>query len=152
VAIQPCDKGSRRRTSPRNMHLDGGFTLIEMIVVLVVLALVGSIVLARGPMHSATLDLRATARTMASDMRRVRAGAIAMDRDVVFTVDPARRDYGIRKGTRHSLAPGISIVGIPAPIVFHADGGSSGGVVTLSEAERRLAINVDWLTGRVDVR
>ncbi|MGI4747825.1 MAG: prepilin-type N-terminal cleavage/methylation domain-containing protein [Janthinobacterium lividum] len=143
MAIQPCDEISDR---------DSGFTLIEMIVVLVVLALVGSIVLARGPMHSATLDLRATARTMASEMRRIRAGAIATDHDSVFTVDPAQRDYGIRKGTRHGLPAAIAIVGIPAPIVFRADGSSSGGVVTLGETDRRLAVHVDWLTGRVDVR
>lgn len=152
MARQPCDAASCHGAPSGNTRPDSGFTLIEMIVVLVVLALVGSIVLARGPMHSATLDLRATARAMASDMRRIRAGAIATNHDVVFTVDPVRRDYGIRKGTRHGLAAAIAVIGTPAPIVFHADGGSSGGVVTLGEKERRLAINVDWLTGRVDVR
>lgn len=152
MAIQPCNETPCRGAPSRNTRPDGGFTLIEMIVVLVVLALVGSIVLARGPMHSATLDLRATARAMASDMRRIRAGAIATDRDVVFTVDPVQRDYGVRKGSRHGLAAAITIIGTPAPIVFHADGSSSGGVVNLGETERRLAINVDWLTGRVDVR
>ena len=48
---------------------EAGFTLIEMIVVLVVLALAAGLVLARGPMRSASLDLRAAARTMAADMR-----------------------------------------------------------------------------------
>lgn len=152
VAVQPRDEISGDARLSGAAQLDSGFTLIEMIVVLVVLALAGSIVLARGPMHSATLDLRATARTMASDMRRIRAGAIATDHDVVFTVDPARRDYGINKGARHGLAAAISIIGTPAPIVFHADGSSSGGVVTLGETERRLAVQVDWLTGRVEVR
>ncbi|NPD66195.1 prepilin-type N-terminal cleavage/methylation domain-containing protein [Lichenicola cladoniae] len=152
MAVQPPDEAPGRAASPDGRHPDSGFTLIEMIVVLVVLALVGSIVLARGPMHSATLDLRASARAMASDMRRTRAGAIATDHDVVFTADPVQRDYGIRKGARHGLAAAIAIVGIPAPIVFHADGSSSGGVVTLGEMERRLSVHVDWLTGRVDVR
>lgn len=131
---------------------DDGFTLIEMIVVLVVLALVGTIVLARGPMHSATLDLRAQARTMASDMRRARADAIAKDQDVVFTVDADRRDYGVQHGTRHALATAVGIDGQVAPIVFHADGSASGGTITLSEGERRLAVRVDWLTGQVAVR
>ena len=123
-----------------------------MIVVLVVLALVGTIVLARGPMHSAALDLRAQARTMASDMRRLRASAIDTDHDVVFTVDPDRRDYGMRDGPRQTLANAIGIDGRVAPIVFHADGSASGGTITLSEGERRVALRVDWLTGQVAVR
>ena len=131
---------------------DDGFTLIEMIVVLVILALVGTIVLARGPMHSATLELRAQARTMASDMRLLRANAISTDHDVVFTVDADHRDYGVLNGPRHKLANAVGIDGRVAPIVFHADGSASAGVIILREGERRLGVRVDWLTGQVAVR
>lgn len=131
---------------------DRGFTLIEMIVVLVVLALVGSIVLARGPMRSAALDLRAAARAVASDMRSTRSRSIDIDRDLVFTIDPTARDYGQRDGLRHALPVAMSIRTPVVPIVFHPDGSSSGGAITLIEADHALVVSVDWLTGSVSVR
>ena len=126
-----------------------GFTLIEMIVVLVVLGLVVSIVLSRGPLRSPTLDLRAAARVLAAEMRGARTRAIDDDRDVVFTIDPDHRDYGVRGGARRPLPAGLELATRPAPVVFHPDGSASGGAVTLTENGRQLAIRVDWLTGAV---
>ena len=138
-----------RALSPRRG--DRGFTLIEMIVVLVVLALIGGIVLARGPLRSPTLDLRACARGMAASMRLARADAIAADRDRAFSVDAAARDYGVGDGPRHALPAGVDIEGRTAPILFHPDGSASGGAVTLADGGRRIAVRVDWLTGQVAV-
>jgi general secretion pathway protein H len=36
-------------------------------------------------------------------------------------------------------------------IRFNPDGSSSGGRITIAEGGRRIAIGVDWLTGRVQV-
>ncbi len=136
---------------------DAGFTLIEMIVVLVVLSLAAGLVLARGPMRSASLDLRAAARTMAADMRTTRAQAIAGDRALLFTLDPVHGDYGVKGGVRHGLAKGIAAVPPPPPaqigrVLFRADGSASGGELELSEHDRRIRIDTDWLTGAVTVR
>ncbi len=130
---------------------DRGFTLIEMIVVLVVLALIGGIVLARGPLRSPTLDLRACARGMAASLRTARADAIASDHDQTFSIDAAARDYGLQDGPRHALPAGIDVDGRVAPILFHPDGSASGGAVTLADGDRRLSVRVDWLTGLVAV-
>ncbi len=130
---------------------DRGFTLIEMIVVLVVLALVSGIVLSRGPLRSPTLDLRACARGMAANLRLARADAIAADQDRTFSVDAAARDYGLRDGVRHALPAGVDIEGRTAPILFHPDGSASGGAVTLADDGHRIAVRVDWLTGQVAV-
>jgi general secretion pathway protein H len=135
---------------------EAGFTLIEMIVVLVVLALAAGLVLARGPMRSASLDLRAAARTMAADMRTTRATAIETDRALLFTLDPVQGDYGVKGGTRHALPRGIAAVTPAAParqatVLFRADGSASGGRLGLSERDHTIAIDTDWLTGAVTV-
>ncbi len=139
------------RPLPRRSGADG-FTLIEMIVVLVVLGLIGSIVLSRGPLRSPTLDLRAGARVMAAEMRGARARAIDDDHDVVFTIDVDHRDYGVRGGARRPLPAGLELATKPVPVVFHPDGSASGGLVTLAENGQHLDIRVDWLTGAVTVR
>lgn len=136
----------------RGRRSDQGFTLIEMIVVLVVLALAGSIVVARGPLHSPTLDLRAAARTLATDLRSTRSQAVDDDHDLAFTIDPVLHDYGQRGGRRHALPPGIAVTTPMPPILFHPDGSSSGGSIVLTKADHSLVIRVDWLTGRVVVQ
>lgn len=129
-----------------------GFTLIEMIVVLAVLALVGSIVLARGPSRSPILDLRAATRSLASGLRETRSHAINSDRDLMFTVDPIMRDYGEKGGPRQPLPAAISVAPPSRPVVFHSDGSSAGGAITLIANNHTLVIRIDWLTGRVSVR
>ncbi|HRE14947.1 MAG TPA: GspH/FimT family pseudopilin, partial [Usitatibacteraceae bacterium] len=37
-------------------------------------------------------------------------------------------------------------------IRFYPDGSSTGGRVTLAAGERRLLVDVDWLTGRVSIK
>ena len=133
----------------RERQPDQGFTLIEMIVVLVVLALAGSIVVTRGPLHSPALDLRAAARTLATDLRSTRSQAVDDDHELVFTIDPVLRDYGQRGGQRQALPSGIAVTTPMPPILFHPDGSSSGGSIVLTESDHSLVIRVDWLTGRV---
>ncbi|HEY4174844.1 MAG TPA: GspH/FimT family pseudopilin, partial [Rhodopila sp.] len=72
------------RTDPNRQS---GFTLIEMVVVLVVLGLALGLVIARGPMHSATLDARTAARQLAQALRLARSRAIMSDRPVLVRVD-----------------------------------------------------------------
>jgi general secretion pathway protein H len=131
---------------------DAGFTLIEMIVVLVVLSLAAGLVLARGPMRSATLDLRASARTMAAEIRSTRARAIDQDRTLSFVLDAVHDDYGLAGGARHALPKGVMVVPPAAPILFRPDGSSGGGTLTLGTQGRTVSVVVDWLTGAVAVR
>jgi prepilin-type N-terminal cleavage/methylation domain-containing protein len=53
-----------------------GFTLIEMIVVVVVIGLVLSLFIQRGPMRSPALEARAAANEVAESLRLARSRAI----------------------------------------------------------------------------
>src|ERR1700761_291362 len=65
-----------------------GFTLIEMIVVIVIMGLVAALVLVRQPWHSAGLNTEATVRALTEALRVARSRAIAQDRDVSVITRP----------------------------------------------------------------
>jgi prepilin-type N-terminal cleavage/methylation domain-containing protein len=65
-----------------NRRDTAGFTLLEMIVVLVVLGLTPGLVMTHGPVHSRRLELDATARQVAGALRLARSRAIAEERGV----------------------------------------------------------------------
>ncbi len=136
----------------------GGFTLIEVIVVLVIMALAYGLVV---PALSSVLDgprLDRAARQMVASLREARSTALIDGRTVRFTVDPASREWrhGDRRGAlddeiafRLDAPPAGRGAGGAASILFFPDGGSTGGRLTLATGERRRLIAVDWLTGRV---
>ena len=63
-----------------------GFTLIEVLVVLVILGLTIALIVSRGPARSTGFDLRATAGSVAQQLRLTRSEAIATDRITRFTL------------------------------------------------------------------
>ncbi|MBB2205316.1 pseudopilin H [Gluconacetobacter takamatsuzukensis] len=121
-----------------------------MIVVVLVLGVAGAILIARGPFHSAALDLRGTARQVSSAMREARMQAIHSGTTQLFTLDAAQRDYGLQQGPRHALPAGISVAG-PARFAFYPDGSAAGPPTALAEGGRHVTLRVNWLTGATSV-
>jgi general secretion pathway protein H len=130
---------------------EAGFTMIEVLVVLVILALTASLVIARGPMRSAGLDARGEASTIAGALRGARAQAIATAQSVTVLIDPATRALRVGLAAPRILSDRV-VVGAPrAGITFTPDGSSSGGQVDLASGPTRMQVAVDWLTGRVSI-
>jgi general secretion pathway protein H len=125
-----------------------GFTLLEMIVVLVILGLMLSLVLARGPMHSARLDAEVAVRDLAGALRLARGRAIAEDRQV-----------SVALGSSHYQVDDLGVHNVPADVVlagdavirFAPDGSSSGGTIAVRTAQASATIVVNWLTGHVEM-
>ena len=122
-----------------------GFTLIEMIVVIVIMALVAGLVLAKQPFHSSGFDTDATVRALLNGLRLARSRAIAQDREV--TVVTTARGFAVDGGPAWLLPPEESLS--TSQVVFTPDGGSTGATVLLAAGSRRIAVDVNWLTGRV---
>lgn len=132
----------------RLSRTQGGFTLIEMIVVLVILGLMLGLVVSRAPMHSQRLDLDGVSRQMMGSLRLARSRAIAQNRTVIWVA--ASSGFSL-DGEAPRRLPADVTVAAGERIGFAADGSSSGGRVVLQSGERKVAIGVDWLTGRVQV-
>lgn len=138
-----------------------GFTLFEMIVVLVIVGLVLGLVLARGPWRSPGLEARAIAERIAGALRLARAEAIADDHAVYLTYDARAHAMAVDGDSPFVLPPETAIAvqsadGAPqrAPIArigFAPDGSSTGGRIVCARGDQRIAVGVDWLTGRVSI-
>ncbi len=138
--------------------------MIEMLVVLSIMALGAALVVPRigGGAGVSDGDLKSSARKVATGLRYARDEAIARRRETTLTLDLADRRFRVSDDTRdHELHPKIELKLYTAQsdlvderrgsIRFFPDGGSNGGRVTLAGGERKVEVDVDWLTGRVAI-
>lgn len=139
-----------------------GFTLVEMLVVMVIMVLAYAMT---APMISAGVsgaELKAAARQVAAGLRKARSEAVAHKNDVALTVDVERRQFALGGDKRVYRLPDkvdVSLFtaqtelmdGKTGAIRFYPDGSSTGGRVTLSRGERKYLVDVDWMTGRVKI-
>jgi general secretion pathway protein H len=153
--ILPCS------TSPFDPERCSGFTLIEVIVTLAILGFALALVVGYKPPWSSGFGLRGTASELASGLRLARSEAIVSNRPVAFDLDVSGHRYRVGAGTERRLPANLSIelltiVGESrgpgvGDIRFNPDGSSTGGRIALADGTRRIAVGVDWLTGRVSV-
>ncbi len=140
----------------------GGFTLLELLVVLVIASLAIGLV---GPAFQRLLPgltLEAESRKLVALLRHARSQAILGGAPVSVSQD--LESGGLRLSYReqaYALPEGLSLVLQPGPaggdpfageaqILFYPRGDSSGGSLSLSLATGRSEdISVDWLSGRV---
>jgi general secretion pathway protein H len=138
-----------------------GFTLLELIVTLAVLGLALVLITGYRAPWSSALGLRGTAAELASGLRLARSQAILGNQPVALDLDLAGHRYRVGAGRPHALPANLSIELLTVAgenrgrtegdIRFNPDGSSTGGRISLAEGPRRVAVGVDWLTGRVTV-
>ena len=138
-----------------------GFTLLEIIVVLVIMGLIAGLVASRGPQRSRGLEARAAIASVVEALRAARGQAIAGNRPVLIAVNGARRSVAVQGGPTLQFPPEVTLTAAAGPtgepseklagIRFTPEGGSSGGRIVLADGKRQVRIAVDWLTGRVSV-
>jgi len=139
-----------------------GFTLIEVIVVLGLLALVTAMIVPMMTGAQGKADTLAAARDVAAALRSTRNLAMMRGHAEVFLVDTAQGAYRPGGGAAARRLPGgVQLILITATqeqlnetvggIRFFADGSSTGGGVRLSKGASRDQVLVDWLTGHISI-
>lgn len=139
----------------------GGFSLIELLVVLAVMGFALVLIVGYKAPWSSALGLEGTAAELASGLRLARSQAIAGNHPIAFSLDLAGHRFRVGGEVPRGLPVKLSIAlltvtgekrnATTGDIRFNPDGSSSGGRITLADGSRRVAVGVDWLTGRVTV-
>ena len=142
-----------------NVDRGAGFTLIEVIAVMLIIALVASLAVTMMP-GTGRAGLRALTLQTASLLRRERLGAILTGRDREVSLDGERRILVGDGGDIVALPRDITLdllgvdalwSGRQAVVRFHPDGASTGAVMKLSREKAGYEIRVNWYTGGVAI-
>jgi general secretion pathway protein H len=134
-----------------------GFTLLEMLVVLAIVALLAGLSTQLVRPAAPRLRLEAAARGLCAALRATRARAIATNEEATLVLDLARKTYfspSVRETpiptearVQVSVANGQSDSRENAGLMFYPSGGSTGGDITLEIGGNRATIQVNWLSG-----
>ncbi|MBU2532613.1 MAG: prepilin-type N-terminal cleavage/methylation domain-containing protein [Alphaproteobacteria bacterium] len=140
---------------------EAGFTLFEIIAVLVIAALLATTVIFSSRPAGGAAQLKALAGTIAAGLRRTRGHAIRNSREAIARIDVAATRIVWENGIEAlDLGRGIGLEvtgatseakGAVAGIRFFPNGSSTGGRLRISSDRARFDIAVNWLTGRVSV-
>lgn len=139
---------------------EGGFTLIEMLIALAVLALGAALIVPMATRSRDDLALLAAARELALVLRSVRSAAMESGREHTLVIDAAARRYWADGVARPQTVNAELGFGPATASVDHAghrvvrmgpDGSSSGASVELRARGRSILVAVDAMTGHVHV-
>jgi general secretion pathway protein H len=139
-----------------------GFTLLELLVVLLIVSLLLAVV---PPLFSGAVPgtkLKAAVRDLAVALRLARNQSITHSVETQVHLNLESPAYAIGKQEPHPLPAGVKLEVVSTPgqsavpttrhvVRFFSDGSSSGTLLTLSRGKRSYRLQVGWLTGRVTI-
>jgi general secretion pathway protein H len=141
---------------------EGGFTLIEVVCVLAIIALVAAILLPEIPRDTSRSRLQAYALEIATVLKTDRTAAIRRHAAIATEIDAMSRSVRSGASTRTIQVPtdvqfdaalarrcNQRVAG--SSIVFFASGMSCGGVIALTRLGVGYQIRVNWFTGGVEI-
>lgn len=140
----------------------GGFTLVELLVALALLALLSAVAVPMLTGRPAGAELTASAEAIGHALGRTRGQALASNRPAIFEIDLSERWFRGGEDSRPGRIPPALAVSVTtarsetgpgerARFRFFPDGTASGGRILLTAATDRREIAIDWLTGRVRI-
>jgi general secretion pathway protein H len=139
-----------------------GFTLLEMMVVLVIAGLMLALV---PPLFSGAVSgtkLKGSARDLAMVLRETRSQAIIHNTEQLVHLDLETPRYRVGNGKPQALPEdvamavelitGARVTEMTQHVVrFFPDGSSSGELITLSGGSQAYHLQLNWLTGSITI-
>lgn len=157
--LQTCDADSSQLTSTIHVR---GFTLIELLLVIVIIALAAAVAVPNIGSGNQAASINGAAREMASALRFARGHALTHQKETVLLLNLEENSYQLTdKKKIYKIAKDIAVTLDAAQsqvvdenqggIRFFPDGSSTGGRITLELAENKRQLDVNWLTGQVEI-
>lgn len=141
------------------MRANAGFTLLELIVVLGIVALGYAAVAVNFSSGNDAMALKAAARDLTSGLRYVRSQAMLLHEQTTLDFNLSNNSYLLTGQDKiYTIPENIDVTvntakdelhdGV-AQLRFFPDGSSIGGRITLEKNAHSQEININWLTGHV---
>ncbi|HRQ66733.1 MAG TPA: GspH/FimT family pseudopilin [Xanthomonadaceae bacterium] len=139
-----------------------GFTLIELIVVILLIALAVSVTAFSMSSMLESARVKAASRDLVAALRFTRGQAIVQRESQALEIDVEARSFTVpgRKPVEFPRSVEVKLLTARSEqidetrgrIRFYRDGSSTGGNVRLIAGEREWRVDVAWLTGEVNLR
>jgi general secretion pathway protein H len=143
----------------RNMHSQSGYTLVEMLVVLVLLGMATAISLPYATSSGQAQKLDATASQLAALFRQAQTLAYVTNKVVKVSFERDSRKWLVNDGAPQlQLDQSLTITALTVEgqvseklisYQFFPVGGSSGGRVVLEANKNKVTVDLNWLTGAI---
>ncbi len=143
------------------MRRAGGFTLIELMVVLGLIALIMSFAAYTINKQLPGQQLRSSAKQLAAELRFTKSQAMVTGEAQSFQINAKTREWKGPKNHSGVLPKSLEIIATTArieqpeddvaAIKFFPDGAATGGRIVLQYDRAKWQVDVKWLTGEVSV-
>ncbi len=139
-----------------------GFTLIELTVVLLIVVLGFTVIGISISSGNQSAQLKAATRDLISALRYARGHALISHQEVTVAIDLSENSYQLSNRDKiYSFSDEIELTLVIAQdelldneighIRFFADGSSSGGRITMEWGVLVYRIDINWLSGKIDI-
>ena len=153
-------KPEQQKAGSQASNKKGGFTLLEVMIVLAIISAGMLVVINRYPFGENNSNIRLLSNKVITGLRETRNLATEQNSQAAFVFDAEKRSYRVAEnGVSIALPEDIKFKMVSANqindrlqegrIVFFGDSSSTGGSIILSKKNSEVRIDVDWLTGRV---
>ncbi|MCW8177406.1 GspH/FimT family pseudopilin [Verminephrobacter aporrectodeae] len=151
------------RAVDRRRVLHHGFTLLELLVVLVVAAITVSVVGVVGQGMLERSRYHQTLRDVVSQLKQAQELSVRDGRPIAVGYQPQTRQLVVDgracldipealqvRWEAAERSPGVTPASGATLFVFHAEGGAQGGLLAVSRGAQGMAFRVNWLLGTVE--
>ncbi len=139
-----------------------GFTLIELLLVIVIISLAAAVAIPNVGSGWQTTTLNSATRDVMSALRYARGHALSHHKETVFLFDLDKNQYELTDKKQPfklnkeievtlDIAESEMVAEKRGGIRFFADGSATGGRITLELSENKRQLDINWLTGHVQL-
>ena len=148
--------------APTVATAEAGFTLIELMVTLAIVAVVVGLAMPRFGASMSHASLHSTVQQIAAELRATRSAAMASNDEKTLLIDVDAHSYRSDVNTDLRLIPagvrievsgsGVASLGQTTKLLrFLPDGSGGPGTLRFVDDGRSATLTVDWLTGSTHV-